>query len=393
VNKFKTLIDNSELIEYLDSSKVNLKSPTNIQKLAIPKLNTDGNYIIHGKTGSGKSLAFLLPIFSKLKELENNNFSANTARPLCVVMAPTRELTLQLFELAKEMSHFCKLRVRKLVGGDKGNKLDILFSSKMDILVCTPDRLLKAVKNKELFLSDLQILALDEADQLLENSFSESMTNLFELIDLFKTKIYLISATSADNYAQALNTYFENIKFETIGKGFENKIGHNIRTFNINTNEDDKFHLLKSFIKKTNKSNGIVFTGNRHRAIKAYELLSEQPDSPTYLIHKEMSIKERKESLEAFRKTGGIIIATDILARGVDITHLHWVLNFDLPSASEYYLHRTGRVGRAGKKGDVYNFITQHDLLRKKKINIALTSQGRHDLKLPLVVAKQKKKK
>jgi ATP-dependent RNA helicase DeaD len=149
---------------------------------------------------------------------------------------------------------------------------------------------------------------------------------------------------------------------------------------------------VKGLVKKQNKRNGLIFTGNKSRAQKVYQVLKDDQHKKLFLIHKDLEIKERKKMLDDFKKSGGVIIATDIMARGVDISHLQWVLNFDIPSAPDYYLHRCGRVGRAGRAGDVFNFVTSKDALRQKNINIALMQQGRTDLKIPSTVIKKKKK-
>lgn len=379
-NKFEEIIKNPSLLEYLEGAKISV--PTNIQDYAIPKLMGTGNFLVQGKTGSGKTLTYLLPVISKLKKGESEGKTSETADPKAVILVPTRELAIQVFKLAKEISHFAKLRIRKLVGGDKGKGLTNLFSSEMDLLIATPDRLLRALNNKEIRKAGLKYLVLDEADQLLEASFKKTVGELVSHYQVAETQIFLISATKPKNFEDCFGEYFPNRSFGLLGKGDENLLNHQVKTFNIELEEKNKFVLVEEFIKRQIKTNGIIFAGNRTRAGKIFEVLKTMDLSKIHLIHKEMEKEERKEAIEVFSKKGGVVVSTDILARGIDIPHLQWILNFDLPSQAEYYLHRTGRVGRAGRYGEVYNFITPKDRFRRENINKELLSQNRNDLKV-----------
>lgn len=374
------MISNPLLLKYLRDSKITV--PTNIQSFAIPNLVGDGNFLVQGKTGSGKTLTYLIPVISKLKDAEEKGGGHPVADPKAIILVPTRELAVQVFKLAKEISHYAKLRIRKLVGGDKGTTLFNLYNSEMDILVATPDRLLRALKNKEIKKECLKYLVLDEADQLLESSFRKTVS---ELVGQYKgqdSQVFLISATKPINFEDCFVEYFPDKKFKTLGQGEENLLNHEVKTYNIELEEKNKFIIVEEFIKRQTPKNGIIFTGNRTRAGKVFETLKAMNLPKVYLIHKEMEKKERAAALATFEKKGGVIVSTDILARGIDIPHLNWVLNFDIPSQAEYYLHRSGRVGRAGRFGEVYNFITPKDRFRRENINKELLSQNRNDLKL-----------
>lgn len=376
VTEFNTILRNNDLLRYLESVKI--RGATDIQKEAIPRLLEKNHCIVQGKTGSGKTYSYLLPLISRLKD---NEYQIPSSSPRAVIVAPTRELALQIFSVAKDISHFAKLRIRKLVGGDKGKSLAQLKTSFIDVLITTPDRALRIFKNKELKTDICEFIVFDEADQLLEPSFKKTVG---ELVTQFKkeTGVFLVSASAPKDYLEWVESYFPNNKFEIVGKGEENILSHKVQSFNIRCEEDSKNFLLKSFVKKQGKSNGVVFTGNKARAKKAYELVKELNKDKAYVLHKDLEVKERVEVVEKFKKKGGILVATDIFARGMDINHLEWVLNYDLPSEPDYYLHRSGRVGRAGKSGKVFNFVTSNDKFRQKNINEALIIQGRNDLRI-----------
>ncbi len=381
VTEFHEIINNKQLLEYVRSQK--FERPTSIQAKAIPALMNDGHYQLQGKTGSGKTLAYLLPVIAKIKELEAENHAENEGEPKAVILFPTRELAMQVYSIAKDLSHYAKLRIRKVVGGDKGKSLKNVFKSKMDILITTPDRCLRAFNNKELSTANLRYVIFDEADQLLEDSFKATVEEITKKLTKPHMKIYLVSASRPLDFDERVAGFFPGKSFVTIGKGEENVLNHKVDTYNLSVEESDKFIFVNEFIKKQAKKNGLIFVGNKARSKKLAEQLKQEFGSrKVFLLHKDLEAKERTSVVSEFRKSGGVLVVTDIFARGIDIPHLQWVLNFDLPSEADYYLHRTGRVGRAGRSGDVFNFITSRDVDRQKNINKVLGNQGRSDLRI-----------
>lgn len=381
VTEFHEIIDNNQLLEYVRNQEFG--SPTSIQAKAIPALMKDGHYQIHGKTGSGKTLAYLIPVIAKIKKLEAENHVEKEGEPKAVILLPTRELAMQVYSIAKDLSHYAKLRIRKVVGGDKGKSLQNVFRSKIDILITTPDRCLRAFNNKELSPANLRYFIFDEADQLLEPSFKTTVGEIAKKLTKSYMKIYLVSASKPLDFDKIVTEFFPEKKFTTIGKGEENVLNHKVDTYNLSVEEDDKFLFVNQFIKKQGKRNGLIFMGNKARSKRLFEQVKQEfGNKKIFLLHKDLEAKERTAVVKDFRKSGGILVATDIFSRGIDIPHLQWVLNFDLPSEADYYLHRSGRVGRAGRPGDVFNFITSRDTKRQKNINAILGNQGRSDLRI-----------
>ena len=381
VTEFHEIIDNNQLLEYVRNKEFG--SPTSIQAKAIPALMKDGHYQVHGKTGSGKTLAYLIPVIAKIKKLEAENHVEKEGEPKAVILLPTRELAMQVYSIAKDLSHYAKLRIRKVLGGDKGKSLQNVFRSKIDILITTPDRCLRAFNNKELSPANLRYFIFDEADQLLEPSFKTIVGEIAKKLTKPHMKIYLVSASKPLDFDKIVTEFFPEKKFTTIGKGEENVLNHKVDTYNLSVEEDDKFLFVNQFIKKQGKRNGLIFMGNKARSKRLFEQVKQQfGNKKIFLLHKDLEAKERTAVVSNFRKSGGILVATDIFSRGIDIPHLQWVLNFDLPSEADYYLHRSGRVGRAGRPGDVFNFITSRDTKRQKNINAILGNQGRSDLRI-----------
>lgn len=389
VTEFPEIITNTDLLTYLTS--VSITVPTSVQVNCIPKLMGPGHFTVQSQTGTGKTLTYLLPVVSQLKANENKNDAQLSGSPRAVIIAPTRELAAQIFAVVKEMSHYAKLRVRKLVGGDKGKSLKSMFSMPMDILVTTPDRCLRSLKNKELSKAHLKYLVLDEADHLLEPSFKNTMQQMAHELNDTDFQLFLVSATRPAQFTETIQAFFPALTLEAIGSTQGKKESEDrFEIFNLSVPEKDKFIYVKDFIRQQKHRNGVIFTGSKARAQRLAEELLAAGQKRLFLLHKDLEIAERAEVTENFRKKGGILIATDIFARGIDIPHLQWVLNFDLPSEPYYYLHRSGRVGRSGREGDVYNFITAKDAERVDRINKALITQGRTDLKIVFVISKQK---
>ena len=193
VTEFHEIIDNNQLLEYIRNQEFG--RPTSIQAKAIPALMKDGHFQVQGKTGSGKTLAYLLPLVAKLKTLEAENHAENEGEPKAVILLPTRELAMQVFSIAKDLSHFAKLRIRKVVGGDKGRALSNVFKSKIDILITTPDRCLRTFNNNELSAANLRYFIFDEADQLLEPSFKTTVGEIAKKLVKSHMKICLVSAS------------------------------------------------------------------------------------------------------------------------------------------------------------------------------------------------------
>lgn len=388
VTEFADIITNTDLLNYLSS--VSITVPTAVQSTCIPQLMGPGHFTVQSHTGTGKTLAYLLPLVSQLKATENKEAPQINGSPRAVIVAPTRELADQIFSVVKDISHYAKLRVRKLVGGDKGKSLKSMFSMPIDILVTTPDRCLRSLKNKELAKTNLKYLVLDEADHLLEPSFKSIMQQMASELNNTHFQLFLVSATRPTKFTETIQSFFPAFTLQALGGTQGSTAEMGIEIFNMSVEEKDKFVYIKDFVRQQKHRNGVIFTGSKARAQHLAEELLATGQKKMFLLHKDLEIKDRAEVIDSFRKKGGILIATDIFARGIDIPHLQWVLNFDMPSEPYYYLHRNGRVGRSGREGDVYNFITSKDDDRLERINKALVTQGRTDLKIAIATAKQK---
>ena len=359
----------------------NLLEPTNIQKLVMPDLIQGKSVNVIAKTGSGKTFCFALPICELIKFQEENQGNIDPkktmGKPKAVILAPTRELALQLQKIFKSISHHLKLRVRMLAGGDSAKTNHLLARDQIDILIASPGRLSNALKRKEINLKETSYLIMDEADQLLEMGFRKDLENIYKSCDDTLVHVGLFSATHSESLDEFCRTIFLEIPFVSYNKEEKNKLVQSVRTFNIYLKDEEKMKMTEAFIKNEAKGRGIIFV-NKHETVELlhHDLPSKFPKTKFHALHGEMEAKARKKAYDRFLKEGGILISTDITARGMDIEDLVWVMNFDLPFEAVYYIHRCGRVGRNAKDGFAYNFVTPKDINIINRINEAIKNQS-----------------
>lgn len=378
--------------EFLDDINVflkesKLKKPTEVQEKSIPHFLKNENLSVLAQTGTGKTLAYVLPLFQKLKlNDEDIPHDSQIGAPRGIVITPTRELNTQVFKVLKSVAHNCKLRIRDLVGGDKGKRSRRISEEAYDILVTSPGRLSSALERGEVKVDLLETLIFDEADQLLDMGFSKEVKKIVNFINK-KLKgdgpqVALYSATWPAQYQNFLSMTFEGVPFKEVVCQGGVQLKRNIETYNIYLGVNEKKRMLSEFLNLEGKGTGVVFFNRKEDVLKqAEDIKKEFPSRKIHTLHGGLSLNERKQAFKVFREKGGILLASDIAARGLDIEELKWVLNFDLPFEAVYYVHRCGRTGRAGKLGKVYNFVTPSDSKLMVRINEAILSQSSLALK------------
>lgn len=375
--KVNQLFPNSFVEEYLKENKIT--QFTSIQEKVIPEILKGKSVNVIAKTGSGKTLAFLLPTVELVKNYELNHGmrmdKSDMGKPLAIILAPTRELCQQLLKVSKGVSHHAKLRVRSMLGGT-GTKTKEIKYSHVDILIATPGRLASGIKRKEVDLSDTRYFIMDEADQLLELGFKKDLMSIYEACDKSLLKIELFSATMSESLTEFVNGVFSDVDFYEYNIQDKNQLVRSVRTFNIYLKDDEKNKMTLAFLKNEAKGRGIIFV-NKHQAVDDLiaVLKKEMPKVEFFGLHGEMEALDRKKTYDKFIKSKGILVATDVMARGIDIPDLNWVLNYDLPFEAVYYIHRCGRVGRNMKDGFAYNLVTPRDSAIVARINEAIKNQ------------------
>ena len=355
-----------------------LKTPTSIQRKVIPEILSAKSVIVLAETGSGKTLSYALPIVSKIKEREEQR-GPNTVKgsPLVLVVAPTRELAVQIHQVFKGISHHLKLRIRDLTGGDTHAKMKSVANSSYEILVATPSRIKSAIQKKELSLSQLRYVVFDEADQLFDMGFKKDLDFIAEYFDLSQTRLAFITATLPQEVEEYLIEKFSEAKFTKVASEISHAPQSRIDTYNVRVTPAEKDMVVRMFLEKQAQGRGIIFTNQKNQAEDLFKYLSEKmPKLKIKLLHGDLEKKDREAAIKSFvEKKAQILVATDVAARGIDIKDLVWVLNYGLPKTAIYYLHRCGRVARGGNKGIVYNLVASHDSKMITQINDAIKNQ------------------
>lgn len=355
-----------------------LKTATLIQKRVIPEILNRKSIIVLSETGSGKTLSYALPIVSKLKQKEDEG-RKNTMNgaPYALIVAPTRELAVQIHGVFKSISHHMKLRVRDLTGGDTHAKMKSTASGAYEILIATPSRVKSAIQKKELSFNQLQYVIFDEADQLFDMGFKRELDFMIEYFDMNLVQLGFITATLPVEVEDYILGKFPETDFTKIASDVSHAPQSKIETFNVKVTPAEKDMVVRMFLEKQAQGRGIIFTNQRNQAEDLFKYLSEKmPKLKMKLLHGDLEKKEREAGIRAFvEKKAQVLVATDVAARGIDIADLAWVLNYGLPKTGIYYLHRCGRVGRGGRKGIVYNLVAHHDSKMINQINEAIMNQ------------------
>lgn len=355
-----------------------LKTATLIQKRVIPEILNRKSIIVLSETGSGKTLSYALPIASKLKQKEDEGRRNTLAgAPYALIVAPTRELAVQIHGVFKKMSHHMKLRVRDLTGGDTHAKMKSVASGSYEILIATPSRIKSAIQKKELSFNQLQYVIFDEADQLFDMGFKRDLDFMIEYIDMNQVQLGFITATLPVEVENYIQEKFPETNFTRIASEVSHAPQSRIETFNVKVTPAEKDMVVRMFLEKQAQGRGIIFTNQRNQAEDLFKYLSEKmPKLKMKLLHGDLEKKDREAAIRSFVEgKQQILVATDVAARGIDIKDLAWVLNYGLPKTAIYYLHRCGRVGRGGRKGIVYNLVAYHDSKMISQINEAVMNQ------------------
>ncbi|MAF78559.1 MAG: hypothetical protein CME60_10370 [Halobacteriovoraceae bacterium] len=380
MSSFEDFLFIEDIERFIDEA--GLKKPTEVQTKVIPEIFKGENVSVLAQTGSGKTLSYALPIFQLLKMNDDDiPMELQVGAPRAIILTPTRELNQQVNKVLKSIAHQAKLRIRTLTGGDKGKISRRIADEAYDILVSSPSRLKSALERGEVKSTLLEIMIFDEADQLLDMGFTKDIVRIHELIKKeyrqMPVQIGHFSATWPAQYKNFLAEVFPEYPFKEIVCQGGVQLKRNIETYNIPMGMRDKPVMLESFLEKEGKGTGVVFLNRKEEAVKVFNVLKQKfPRRKLNILHGALSQKERREAFAQFRTTGGILVATDIAARGLDVKGLSWVLNYDLPFEAVYYVHRCGRTGREGKLGRVFNFVTSADLKLMARINEAILSQS-----------------
>ena len=332
--------------------------PTPIQKQAIPLVLSGRDLIAQAKTGSGKTAAFTLPLLQKM--IPHANASASPARhPVrALVLAPTRELAIQVHESVVAYNKNLPLRSTVVFGGVDMKPQEADLKAGVEILVATPGRLLDHAGSKVVQLSQVQFLVLDEADRMLDMGFLPDLKRILNLLPSQRQTL-LFSATFDDNIVGLAKSFLQNpLKVEVARR---NTAAETVEQVVHKVKEDDKLDALVKVIKVRDIPQALVFTRTKIAADKLGRRLLKR-GIPAATIHGDKAQLERLAALDGFKQGKmQLLVATDIAARGLDIVELPCVVNYELPYSPEDYVHRIGRTGRAGASGLAVSLVSHEE--------------------------------
>jgi len=335
--------------------------PTPIQAQAIPVVLSGRDLMGGAQTGTGKTAGFTLPILQLLTASAKPTTGKFPIRVL--VLIPTRELAAQVEESVRDYGKYLKLNSMTMIGGVNINPQIQRLKTRVDILVATPGRLLDHVQQRTVDLSHVEILVLDEADRMLDMGFIRDIKKILALLPKQRQNL-LFSATFSDEIKALADGLLNNPALIEVAR--RNATAELITQKIYPVDRERKRALLTQLIKEHNWFQVLVFTRTKHGANNLAEHLNK--DGITAMaIHGNKSQAARTRALAEF-KTGKlqVLCATDIAARGIDISELPHVVNYELPNVAEDYVHRIGRTGRAGSEGEASSLvcIDEHKLLK-----------------------------
>ncbi len=329
--------------------------PTPIQTAAIPVILTGQDLIGIAQTGTGKTAAFTLPVLTKLAE-QITDWS--TQRTLCLILAPTRELAVQIEENVRAYAHHLPLRVATIFGGVGERPQIEALKTGTHIIVACPGRLLDLMQQRYGDFSQLKYLVLDEADRMLDMGFLPSIRNIVKRLP-HKRQTLLFSATLSREIEQLTHEFLVHPQTVQIGK--RSNPAESVTQYVYEVPQGLKLTLLGHLLKEPQMDSVLVFTRTKHGADKVARRLEGQ-GIKCGTLHSNRSQNQRLRALQEFKDgTVRVLVATDIAARGIDVDGISHVINYDFPMHSEDYVHRIGRTGRAQQVGEAISFVAQDD--------------------------------
>jgi len=335
-----------------------IEQPFPIQESIIPLILKGEDVIGRSNTGTGKTAAFVAPLLSKI---DPKNYLQG------LILAPTRELAIQITDTINQFVKYSPIKATSIYGGQNFQVQKKILSRGVNIVVATPGRLLDHISHGTILLNKINFVVLDEADRMLDMGFIEDIKDILSYIKAEK-QICLFSATMPESILRLSKEYMKNPKQVNIEKTISQE---NINQSYLLIYEKDKFKQLVNTLKpiSTNKdTHVIVFAATKQRTRDlSFKLRNENFFVDT--IHGDLNQRQRENTLSRFRnKKFNILIATDVASRGLDITTVSHIINYDLPDDVETYFHRIGRTARAGAQGTSLTFVSQNDMYILRKI-------------------------
>ena len=347
--------------------------PTPIQQQAIPLALAGRDLIGLAQTGTGKTAGFTLPIVHNLISAPITDEKGEPAhRVRVLILTPTRELAAQVEESFRKYGKYTQLRVVPIFGGVGIEPQSKALRRGVDVVVATPGRLLDHMERQNVSFNDLEVLVLDEADRMLDMGFAPQLNRIVSEIPPYRQTL-LFSATMPPEVEALARTYLRKPVVVQIGRRSEavSTVTHAVYP----VPRERKTMLLVELLKQSDMDSVLIFTRTKHGADRVVRHLEDAGIAAT-AMHADKSQGERTRALEDF-KSGKIrvLVATDIAQRGLDVSGISHVINYDVPQQPEDYVHRIGRTGRAAATGDAYTFMSTDEIAMVRTIERMIGQQ------------------
>ena len=359
--------------------EMGFNSPSEVQKKAIPAFLQGKSPVVVSQTGTGKTLSYCLPLVQIVKGIEKSKgLNKNRSEPVAFVMAPTRELVMQVGDVLKRIAYHMKFRVRVLIGGLGKERSQGVKSSSYDVLVATPRKMLKAVEEGEISLKELKFAIFDEADNLFEMGYAEDVIGLERRFTHKSIQVGFYTATMPKAVESALQGVFFKYQPQIIKMPGAHALIKSVEVTNIPMEDRQRYSVLSALMDKKPRGRGIVFVTKKTECDDVFQKISiDYPRIKKVMLHGDMEPEERRKAYKSMKDyKAQVLFATDIAARGMDLEDISWVINYDLPKTTDYYVHRCGRTGRMGTSGFIFNFVSQKDKAMIQKINRSVEEKG-----------------
>ena len=331
--------------------------PTPIQRQAIPLILRGRDVMGLAQTGTGKTAAFTLPIIERL--------AGGPRRTRVLILTPTRELCVQVEESFKKYASHAPLAVASVYGGVPLDPQEKQLRGGVDVVVATPGRLIDHLERQNVAFDDLEVLVLDEADRMLDMGFAPQISRVVSGIPPYRQTL-LFSATMPPEVEALARKYLRTPILVQVGR--RSAAANTVKHCVYPVPRDRKSALLADLLKREAMESVLVFTRTKHGADRVVRHLEREGISAT-AMHADKTQPQRTRALEDF-KSGRVrvLVATDIAQRGLDISGITHVINYDVPQQAEDYVHRIGRTGRAASEGDAYTFMAPDEIAMVRTI-------------------------
>ncbi|HPW63212.1 MAG TPA: DEAD/DEAH box helicase [Cyclobacteriaceae bacterium] len=355
-NDFKL---NKQLLDAV--ADTGFESPTEIQQKCIPLIMGGQHVIGIAQTGTGKTAAYLLPLIMKVRYAQGTEARA-------LILVPTKELVIQVFAQASALAKYTDLRIVEIYGGvGPKTQLEKIITG-VDILIATPGRLLELYQRNELGVKQIKTLVLDEADKMMDMGFMPQLRRIFEVIPSKRQNV-LLSATFPEKVERLADEFLDfAVRVAVTPQAtVATKVSQELYFV---PNTLTKIHFLEHLLQDENDFNRVmIFTRTKDLANNLYKYLERKKIGPVRVIHSNKGQNSRINAMNEFKEGKlRILVSTDVASRGIDVTNVSHVINFDVPIMYEDYVHRTGRTGRAFQEGKAITFATDAEKYHIDKI-------------------------